>query len=89
MMRCMVPFYGIYVAVEILAGALRGIGDTLIPTIMTLSGICLLRIVWILFIVPISGKIEMVVYSYPVTWAVTSTMFIIYFVYVMVKKKSF
>ena len=58
---------------------MRGTGDTLIPTMMTLFGVCLLRVVWILVIVPMNATIEMVLYSDPITWILTSTLFIIYY----------
>ena len=33
------PWYIVYVFIEILAGALRGIGDVIVPVIITLGGI--------------------------------------------------
>ena len=78
-LRLLVPFYCTYIPIEILAGAMRGAGDTLIPTVMTLFGVCLLRVVWVLVIVPMKPAVEMVLYSYPITWILTSTLFIIYY----------
>ncbi len=78
-LRLLVPFYCTYIPIEILSGSMRGTGDTLIPTMMTLFGVCLLRVVWILVIVPMNATIEMVLYSYPITWILTSTLFIIYY----------
>ncbi|MEG0910662.1 MAG: MATE family efflux transporter [Ruthenibacterium sp.] len=78
-MKTMVPFYFTYIAIEILSGALRGTGDGLIPMIITCLGVCVLRMVWIAFVVPLYPCIEMTSLSYPVTWAVTSVCFIIYY----------
>ena len=78
-LRLLVPFYCTYIPIELLSGAMRGTGDTLIPTMMTLFGVCLLRAVWVLLIVPMNPTIEMVLYSYPITWTLTSTLFIIYY----------
>lgn len=78
--RFLTPFYFTYVCVEILSGAIRGTGESLKPMILTCLGICALRVVWILVIVPLYPSFTMVTVSYPVTWAATSILFIIYYV---------
>ncbi|MFQ6862663.1 MAG: MATE family efflux transporter [Beduini sp.] len=78
--RFLTPFYFTYVCVEILSGAIRGTGESLKPMILTCLGICVLRVVWILVIVPLYPSFTMVTVSYPVTWAATSILFIIYYV---------
>ncbi len=52
MLRFMAPCYTIYVFIEVLSGALRGTGDVLLPTLITLGGVCLIRIPWIMFVLP-------------------------------------
>lgn len=78
-LRYLVPTFFTYVCVEIYSGALRGTGDCWIPMILTSLGVCVLRIVWICTAVPIRPAIETVVFCYPLTWTVTSILFIIYF----------
>ena len=78
-LRCMVPYYATYVCIEILSGAVRGTGDAVVPMLMTCIGICVLRIIWIFTVVPQWHTIEMVSYSYPITWGVTSLLFILYY----------
>ncbi len=68
-----------YVCIEILSGALRGIGDCWIPMIMTALGVCLLRVVWIVVAVPLYPDIKTICFSYPLTWTVTSILFLVYF----------
>ena len=79
--RFFAPSYLTYFVIEVLAGVLRGKGDAVFPTIMSVFGICLLRIGWLLVMVPRSYNIWTVSWSYPVTWAVTSVAYIIYFVW--------
>ena len=79
MMRLLVPSYITYILIEVLSGAVRGAGDTLIPTIINLTGICLLRVVWIWFVVPAHNTVECVLFSYPLTWVVTSIVFVLYY----------
>ena len=78
-LRYMVPAYFMYVFIEILSGALRGMGDVIVPMIMTCVGVCVLRIVWIQVAVPIWPTIRTIIFSYPLTWAITAVMFIFYY----------
>ena len=74
MVRFLCPFYVVFVFVEIFAGSLRGMGETLYPMIITFSGTCLLRIIWLLTVVPRWHSIETVEASYPITWVITAIM---------------
>ena len=84
MLALITPCYVVYVFIEVLSGALRGMGDVLIPTVITLGGVCILRLLWIAGALHFSPTIEVIIYSYPVTWIVTAAAFIIYYLY---KKK--
>lgn len=77
--KIMVPFYFTYVGVEVLAGAARGTGDAFFPMLITCLGICVLRVSWIWFVVPMNPTFPVVMASYPVTWATTSVLFILYY----------
>ncbi len=80
-LRFLVPTFFTYVCIEILSGALRGVGDSLVPMIMTCTGVCLLRVLWVLIAVPISHQIQTLLFSYPMSWTVTSILFLIYYRY--------
>ncbi|SHJ46044.1 putative efflux protein, MATE family [Anaerocolumna jejuensis DSM 15929] len=82
----LVPTYCTYVLIEILSGALRGMGQAMIPFILTFLGVCVLRIAWILSAVPVWHDVKTVIFSYPLTWSVTSLLFLIYYFYF--KKKN-
>ena len=73
------PYFATYVCIEILSGAVRGAGESLIPTVLTLFGICVLRVVWLLVAVPREPTVERTVFCYPMTWVVTSVLFIGYY----------
>lgn len=85
MMKFMVPFYAAYVCVEIFSGSLRGMGDAIMPMVISLLGICALRILWLFIAIPIWPDIKTVMTSYPITWSITSVLFILYYLY---KKKN-
>lgn len=78
-LRFTVPFFFTYVSIEILSGSLRGMGNALMPMLLTCIGVCVLRIVWIFTMVPIKPDILTVISSYPITWTITSVLFIIYY----------
>lgn len=79
MMWMMAPFYFTYVCIEILSGAIRGTGEAVVPMILVCGGVCVLRILWIFFMVPVFHRYETVIVSYPITWVITSVLFILYY----------
>ena len=80
MMRFLMPSYFLYVAIGILSGALRGAGKVLVPVLLTCGGVCILRIVWMLAVLPVFPGIETIMLSYPVSWGITAVLFIIYYI---------
>lgn len=79
MTRFLVPTYITYICIEILSGALRGVGDVWVPTAICLSGICILRVIWISVAVPMWPGINTIIFSYPLTWVITSVLFVLYY----------
>ena len=78
-MKYIVPWYITYIAIELLSGAIRGVGKSLIPTLISVFGICVLRVVWIYVSPAINPTLFGVLFSYPFSWVVTSLLFIIYY----------
>lgn len=81
------PSYVLFIFIEILSSALRGMGNVLAPMLMTCGGVCVLRILWIFFVVPLAPGITSILLSYPVSWALTAVLFLIY--YYRYQKKFF
>ena len=75
------PFYPVWVFIEILSNALRGAGDSIRPMFISLVGVCLLRILWVLLVVPRWNTIAGVSMSYPFTWSVTALTYLLYYRY--------
>ena len=80
MMHVISPTYFLFTFIEIYSGSLRAQGHVLISTIMTMTGVCLLRIVWTTCIVP-NGTLEQIIACYPITWVVTAVCMIVYYFY--------
>ena len=57
---------------EVLVGQLRGLGYSVLPTVATLAGVCGLRIVWVYTIFVAFPTLEVLYWSYPVSWLITS-----------------
>ena len=79
MIAFLARFYVLFVLVEILGGARRGMGDSLHPMLIVLFGTCLLRIAWILLAVPRWHSFITIEASYPITWTITSVLMLIYY----------
>ena len=80
-MQIIVPAYAPFVFIENFSGALRGAANVLIPMLLTCGGICVTRILWIFFFVPSHRAVETIIFSYPGSWVLTATLFILYFAY--------
>ena len=70
----------IYVFIEILGGSLRGRGNVIVPVVITLLGVCALRIVWLAGVLKLSPTIHSIILSYPVTWVATALAFTGYYI---------
>lgn len=77
--RLLTPAYFSFVFIENLSGAMRGVGDSVIPTIITIVGICVFRVIWIMFILPFNNTLDVALFSYPVSWILTAIVFIVYY----------
>lgn len=74
---------------DVMVGALRGIGYSILPMIVSLIGACGLRLLWIatIFQIPAFHSIETIFSSYPISWALTFLAHIICFI-VLFNKES-
>ncbi len=72
-------FYCLLALSHCLAGIYRGAGKTTVPMIVMLSSWCLLRITYITIIVRLIPMVNVIFWAYPLTWSVSSVVFIIYY----------
>jgi putative MATE family efflux protein len=65
--------YALCGIMDVLVGALRGIGYSIVPMIVSLVGACGLRLLWIatVFKIPQYHTLRTVYLSYPITWTIT------------------
>lgn len=62
---------------EILSGYLRGFGISLVPAILTLFGVCGVRIVWINTVFPLRHTFRSIMLVYPISLATTAVLIFI------------
>ena len=73
------------VVIEILSGAMRGHGQSLIPAIVSLVGICGVRILWVYTVFPFSRTFTTIMAAYPLSWAITALVLAVSYFMVMRK----
>lgn len=64
--------YGLCGVMEVYAGVQRGLGKGLAPTIITLLGVCIFRVIWVYTAFRAVMTIEMLFLSYPISWSATA-----------------
>ncbi|MBQ7781203.1 MAG: MATE family efflux transporter [Lachnospiraceae bacterium] len=57
---------------DTLVGCLRGMGRSVLPMIVSLSGACLFRVIWIYTIFAANRTMDVLYISYPISWTITS-----------------
>ena len=74
-----VPFYLIWVPIEVFSGVLRGVGDVLRPSLILAGGICGFRILWLFTAFRFSPTLLILCVCYPLSWVVTDIAIYLYF----------
>ncbi len=72
-LKVICTLYALCGMMDVLVGALRGIGYSVVPMVVSLIGACGLRLLWIatIFQIPQYHSMRVIYISYPVTWTVT------------------
>lgn len=73
------------VVIEILSGAMRGHGQSLIPAVVSLAGICGVRILWVYTVFPFSRTFNTIMAAYPISWTITAVALVASY-FVMMRK---
>ena len=70
---------------EVLTGTLRGMGASLMPMLISVFGICGVRIIWVYTFFSALHTLQSLSVSFPVSWAITAALQFIAYIYVMKK----
>ena len=66
--------YILFGLMDTMCGMVRGLGRAWLPMLVSLTGACLLRIVWIWTFFRWTHTLEMLYISYPISWIVTAAV---------------
>lgn len=73
-MRIVLAVQFIASSYEISASAMRGMGKSMLPTLLTVFGTCLLRIIWVYAVCPKWHTFDVIMLVYPISWIATGIM---------------
>ena len=76
--------YALCGAMDVMVGSLRGMGCSVTPMLVSLVGVCGIRIIWLatIFQIPKFHTMNMLFLTYPLTWILTLTAHVITFLIV-------
>lgn len=82
--------YALCGLMDCMVGAIRGLGYSVMPMIVSLLGACAFRIAWIsvFFRIEQFHTIDTVYFAYPISWTLTLTVHVICFVVIRMKLKK-
>lgn len=74
-------------AMEAIAGTIIGMGNALIPMIVSLGGICGFRIIWCFTYFEVHKSVDVLYWSWPISWIIAIVVYIP--CYLIIKRKTF
>ena len=77
--RTVALFYCLLAFSHSIAAVCRGAGRAVVPMMIMLSVWCVIRIIYIMLVVHFIGEIGYIYWAYPLTWAISSTIYLIYY----------
>lgn len=72
-------FYFLLAFSHSIAAVCRGAGKAFVPMFVMLSVWCVIRIIYIVLVTKLIGRIELIYWAYPLTWAISSGIYLIYY----------
>ena len=72
-------FYCLLAFSHCIAGICRGAGKAIVPMVIMLAVWCVFRIIYITVAMRISHTIEPLFWAYPITWTISSVIYLIYY----------
>ena len=65
---------------HIMSGILRGLGRAYVPMFIMLTFWCIVRVTYLNIVVPIFPSIDTISWAYPITWSLSSLVYLIYYI---------
>lgn len=77
--RTVALFYCLLAFSHSVAAVCRGAGKAFVPMCVMLSVWCVIRILYIMAVMHLTGEIGHIYWAYPITWAISSVIYLIYY----------
>lgn len=77
--------YFLFGIMDVLCGQLRGLGQSVAPMVVSIGGVCGLRILWVYTVFAMAPSLPTLYASYPVTWVLTSIAHAICYIFIWKK----
>lgn len=77
--RTVALFYCLLAFSHSVAAVCRGAGKAFVPMCVMLSVWCVIRILYIMAVMHLTGEIGYIYWAYPITWAISSVIYLIYY----------
>lgn len=87
-MQIICQWYFLCGIMDVAVGILRGLGYSVIPMLVSLTGVCGLRVLWIFTVFAWKHSLFVLYLSYPITWIVTFTVHLICLLVIWKRKKG-
>lgn len=75
-MLSIMPFNIVFMPIEVFAGTMRGVGYSVVPTVITGCCVCLFRILWLATVVRRWHTLGMLTACYPISWIIAAGVFL-------------
>lgn len=72
-MNVVMLFQVINMVLEVFSGAMRGLGYSLVPTLISIFGICGVRVIWVAAVFRARPEFMTLVAVYPLSWCITAS----------------
>ncbi len=72
-------FYFLLAFSHCIAGIMRGAGKASVPMVVMLISWCVIRVAYITVAIRFIPSIQIIYWAYPITWAISSVIFLVYF----------
>ena len=82
----MLPLYCLCGLMDVMVGTLRGVGYSIMPMIVSLTGACLFRVVWIMTVFAANPTLDILYMSYPISWGLTFATHLLCYLLIARKK---
>lgn len=87
-MQYFFKFQAINGAMDVMVGGLRAVGYSVMPTVVSLTGVCAFRLFWVATIFKSNPTIGILYMVYPVSWSITTIAHVISYIVVRFKMRN-